>query len=344
MSITTNARPLLSENRRKNSLFGRILQRIKGSPKTVQVEKKKQLRLTHFQITKIYRLWDEPNKDGSKKYTLNQISLMVGASQQCIRYWIDKRDEQKPGITKSNKAIDKTLKQGEEDVKFDKTGKWIRVKDRKKKTSTVQVPTEQATPIEIQTEEQATIALAEVITKDKYYVENQANPEVFKTNPPQATATAEKWKDQRWRNNIGRVVKAKIIKSKEEALKIPREDVAKAFERHSKKEPVEHHGTPHIPNRCCCGINEPEWVKVFPVNDYSAWTTNNRRQNWEKKKLGERLRSEEEARSKNKELEYFCSECNSKISKDQSINTSQKYGKMFCPSHEPDRPRGGFML
>jgi len=328
MSITSNARP--SRNRRKNSLFGRILQKIKGSPKTVEVENKKQSRLTHFQITKIYRLWDEPNKDGSKKYSLNQISIMVGASQGCIRYWIDKRDEQKPGITKSSQAIDKTLKQGEEDVKFDENGKWIPIRKRKQ-----QSPTTQAPPTETKAEQ----ALDALIVKDKWWVESQSNPAIFSGAKPE-----ENWKDQRWRNNIGRVVKAKIIKSKEEALKIPREDVAKAFERHSKKEPVEHHGTPHIPNRCCCGINEPEWVKVFPVNDYSAWTTNNRRQNWEKKKLGERLRSEEEARNKNKEPEYFCSECNSKISKDQSNNTSQKYGRMFCPSHEPDRPRGGFML
>jgi len=332
--MRTTTRP--SRSRRKNNLFGRILQKIRGSPKTVQVEKKKQSRLTHFQITKIYRLWDEPNKDGSKKYTLNQISLMVGASQQCIRYWIDKRDEQKPGITKSNQAIDKALKQGEEDIKFDEKGKWIKVKDRKKKT-TDQVPTEQATPIDIQTEEQATIALAEVITKDKYWVENQANPEVFKTNPPQATATLENYKEQKNRNNANRATVWKVINSKEEARNIGQEDYDKAFKSHSKKEPKDHYGYPHKPNRCCCGVNEPDWVKIHPVLTYDQWKTGNHRQNWEKKKYAERMKAEQEAREQGIKPDYHCSVCNSQITAQQSRTTSQNYGKFYCSKHEPNQ-------
>jgi hypothetical protein len=306
----------------EESLLRRILSplaTILGRGKSATVEK---VRFTPFQVSRIYKLFD------SGKYSISQISMMVGLPQTSIRSWLDKRE---PKVTQ-----EEILEMRGFNERFDENGKRIPRSQRKKLPGIIPL-----------TEKKATKNLNDLYATEKYPTEHQGDPRYFGgVTPPQAIATEEAFKDQKRRNNIGRATMKKIIISREEANLIPKEDVARAYERHSKKEPNNHHGSLERPNRCCCEINEPDWVKIFPVNNYETWTTNNHRQNWEKKKLGERLRAEEEARKKNLKTDYFCWICNTKITDEQSKKSSQEFGKFYCVNciPSPDQPKGGFIL
>ena len=191
----------------EKSLFRRILSplaTILGRGKSATVEK---VTFTPSQVNRIYKLYD------SEKYSISQISMMVGLSQSSVRSWLNKRE---PKLTQAE-----IKEMSDFNERFDESGKRIPRSQRKKLPGIIPL-----------TEAKAVKNLNDLYATEKYPTEHQGDPRYFGgVAPPQAIATEEAFKDQKRRNNIGRATMKKIIISKEEAKLIPNGDVARAYER-----------------------------------------------------------------------------------------------------------------
>lgn len=303
----------------EESLLRRILSplaTILGRGKSATVEK---VRFTPFQVNRVYKLFD------SGKYSISQISMMVGLSQSSVRSWLDKR---KPKVTRSE-----IKEMTDFNARFDENGKRIPRKQRTLKPTSVAPPT---------ADQRQEVMIAE---DPKFWIESQGNPRYWAgATPPQSIATQENWNKQRKNNNACRATTHKYIEEHKPSIDEITE-VNKMRIRHTKKEPVDHHGYPWQPNRCSCGHNEPEWVKVHPIQDTKTWIRRNHNQNFEKKKYAERKEKEQKARELGIKPEYYCSSCNNQITDEQSKKTSQEFGKLYCDKCIPNnQPKGGFIL
>jgi len=357
----------------KKSWLGRFKQRFSGKTETIKTTVKKNFyhRSTDEEILEMFKLRREnPN------LTQEKIGILVGVKEQVAFYWLSQKEDDVLANLKAKKGrrvieeqreqrIEKRIKDAKRKIaksKQNQKGKKTQT-DQKEHTQHEQTTEQKHTHQHEQTKQEPksddffdTMNLNQKLdfldATEKYPEEHLLDGSIYGDQDSRLLADPDKFKIRKRSNNGLRKVYAVLRSGSEQERTTLLSDfdtkrVKDMKVRHQKKEPRDHHGTPDNPNRCPCGVNEPDWVITEKVQTVDIWTKKKRRMNWDlyqyKIKMEEKAKLDKQREKKEstvaelaKKGTKLCKVCDQRLSYSQSTRSSSMFdGAYYCQDHEP---------
>ncbi|MCP6727039.1 MAG: hypothetical protein KJI69_03385 [Patescibacteria group bacterium] len=343
MSIRSKSKSVKSEAE-GNSWFGKF-KNVFYTSKTIELppkQKRTYQTTTEDQVLKMFE-----KKKQYPNLTVNEIAKIVNVTEAVCQYWLEQKESVVLAIWKAKrgrKVADververvRVAEEKREKKRLKKLKK--KAKSTKQKQTQQQKPTEQAPHTETDNEK-----LQQIISKEKYWVEHQSDPNYWQgANPPQSVATEVNFKDQKRRNNINRVNTAKLlqVKEKDESEQKRKDRLRK---KHSDtKMKIHFSSCPSCNSKSNLSVNEYNLLvfdefkrqKAHAMKDQQLINREKQLDKREQKELGT-------VADRAKDGLELCLKCGTPITYSQSTRTSNIWGagQFYCADHEPQKPKG----
>jgi len=343
MSVRSKNKSVKSEAE-GNSWFGKF-KNVFYTSKTIELPPKQRRTYQTTSEDQVLKMFEK--KKQYPNLTVNEIAKIVGVTEAVCQYWLEQKESIVLAIWKAKrgrKVADververvRIAEEKREQKRLRKLKK--KAKSTKQKQTQQQKPTEQAPPTETDNEK-----LEQIISKEKYWVEHQSDPNYWQgANPPQSVATKVNFKDQKRRNNINRVNTAKLLQGKEKNV-VEQKRKDRLRKKHSETKMKIHFD-------CCPSCNS---TSKLSVKEYNSLVYQEFKRERAHAMKNQSLMTREKALDKREQKELgtvadrakdgleLCLKCGTPITYSQSSRTSNIWGEgqFYCADHEPPKPNG----